>query len=58
MISEAPYIKFKEKQIYFILREVTSHIVGYPTGPILQARGKCPNFNRINHQPAIAKQQS
>ena len=40
MISEAtPYTKFKGKQIYFILREVTSHIVGYPTGPILQATG-------------------
>ena len=39
MISEAPYIKFKEKQICFMLREVTSHIVGYPTGPILQATG-------------------
>ena len=32
MKSEA-YTKFMGKQIYFILWDVTSHILGYPTGP-------------------------
>ena len=39
MISEASYTKFKGRQIYFILWDVTSHILGYPTGPTLQATG-------------------
>ena len=52
MISEAPYTKFKGKKINFILREVTLHIVGYPTGPVLQATG-----NHLTTPTILAGQQ-